>query len=43
MGERCSYVKAGLAFEGVEDDAGELAFEAADRFATTLAFGLLAL
>jgi hypothetical protein len=28
---------------GVEDDAGELAFEAADRFAATLAFRLLAL
>src|SRR4029453_15056472 len=30
-------------FERVEDDACELAFEAADRFATALAFGLLAL
>jgi hypothetical protein len=30
-------------FECVEDDAGGLAFEAADRFATTLSLGLLAL
>jgi hypothetical protein len=29
-------------FECVEDDACELAFEAADRLATALAFGLLA-
>jgi hypothetical protein len=40
--QRCSYVKAGPGFEGVEDDAGELAFEAADRFAAALAFGLFA-
>ena len=30
-------------FECVEDEARELAFEAADRFAVALAFGLLAL
>src|SRR5215207_3306310 len=29
-------------FEGVEDDAGELAFQATDGFATALAFGLFA-
>jgi hypothetical protein len=38
----CSYVKAGLPFECVVDDAGELAFEAADRFASAFAFGLFA-
>ena len=34
--------QGGARFEGVEDDAGELAFEAADRFAAALAFALLA-
>jgi hypothetical protein len=35
--------QGGARFECVEDDACELAFEAADRFASALAFGLLAL
>jgi len=44
MRQCCSYVKVGLALRGVlEDGAGEESFEAADRFASALAFGLLAL
>ena len=35
--------QGGTRFEGVEDDACELSFEAADRFAAALAFCLLAL
>ena len=35
--------QGGARFECVEDDACELAFEAADRFAAAFAFGLLAL
>jgi hypothetical protein len=34
--------QGGARFEGVEDGAGELSFEAADRFAAAFAFGLLA-
>src|SRR5215831_875453 len=34
--------QGGARFEGVEDDAGELAFEAADRFASAFAFRLFA-
>ena len=35
--------QGGTRFQGVEDDACELAFEAADRFAAALAFGLFTL
>src|SRR5688500_16891510 len=34
--------QGGARFEGVEDDAGELALQAADGFAAALAFGLFA-
>ena len=40
--QRCSYVKAGLVFECLEDDADEESFEAAECFAAALAFGFLA-
>ena len=42
MRECCSYVKVGARFQCVEDGAGEESFEAADRFAFALAFGLFA-
>jgi hypothetical protein len=35
--------QGGVRFECVEDDACELSFEAADRFAAAFAFGLFAL
>ena len=38
-----SSMSSWVRFECVEDDACELAFEKADRFAAALAFGLLAL
>jgi hypothetical protein len=34
--------QGGARFEGVEDDAGELSFEAADGFAAAFPFGLFA-
>jgi len=40
--QRCSYVKAGFVFEGVDDGADGESFEAADRFASAFAFGLFA-
>jgi hypothetical protein len=43
MRECCSYVKAALVFEGVEDGSDEEAFEAAERLAAALAFGAFAL